>query len=110
MKKLTLLVLVFCLFLSAGCVKMRDYTSTRKGCFAVDIQRGFGQGEDKKDYYMVDDSTALIVRDTVNEVRKKIGLPDEIERMVDGTECWIYKSKRLKLYFNQEYLESWEEI
>lgn len=110
MKRAGLLILGLSCVIFAGCVKMRDYTSARNGWFGLDIQKGFGEGEEKKDYYLLGSGIAIIAGDTKNEITNKIGSPDSIEKMLDGLESWLYKDKNLRVYFDGNYLKTWEEI
>ncbi|MCP4652980.1 MAG: hypothetical protein GY858_06325 [Candidatus Omnitrophica bacterium] len=103
-----IVLLIFSLMIT-GCVEMRDYTGVKHGAFALCKEQGFGEGKDTKDYYVIDDQLALIVRDTKNEVTRKIGSPDTIERTIDGFDCWSYSERKLKLYFEGDHLKLWNE-
>lgn len=100
---LCLLILAFTL----GCVQMRDYTGTRDGSFGLDVNKGFDQGVDKKDYYLISEDVAIIARDTKDEVVFKIGLPTRVETDLDGYECWVYEDKKIDLFFGDNRLSSW---
>lgn len=102
-------IVIFCLLFFCGCVKMRDYTYNKDGYFGLKVKKEIGQGGEVKDYYVTEDGIGLVVLDTKSEVTKKIGLPDNVEKTLEGYDCWIYESKGLKLFFNGDYLASWKE-
>ena len=107
--KTAALIFLVC-FILAGCVQMRDYTGVRDGFFGLDVKKGFGEGAEEKDYYRVSADTAVIVRETKNQVKTKLGLPDSIGRNLEGYECWVYEKHKLKLFFEGDYLKEWEEF
>ncbi len=93
-----------------GCVQMRNHTGVRDGAFYFGMHQGFDQGADKKDYYVVGGSTAIIIGDSKNEVIHKIGLPDQISTTLEGYETWIYQDYGIELIFKGDYLGSWYTI
>ena len=86
---------------------MRDYTGVRDGSFGLDVNKGFDQGVDKKDYYMISENVALIVSDTKNDVIFKIGLPNETKIELDGYENWSYEDRKIDLFFKADRLRGW---
>lgn len=101
---------VFCVFVFLGCVKMRDYTYQEDGYLGIKLKKQIGEGmKEGKDYYVTDDGAALIEMDSKVEVSKKIGMPDQVEQMVDGLERWQYKERKINLFFEDGYLKSWQE-
>jgi len=106
-KKNINLVLVSLFILACGCVQMRDYTGVRDGKFGLDIQKGFGEGTLKKDYYLFKDGTSIILGDTKNEVSAKIGLPDKVDYNLEKEEIWVYEEKGMNLFFKGEKLGGW---
>ncbi|MBU1122577.1 MAG: hypothetical protein ABIH71_03245 [Candidatus Omnitrophota bacterium] len=102
---------VLCFVGSVGCVKMRDYTYRENGSCGLRVKQEMGEGyQEGRDYYSANDGLYFIVRDTKDEIVKKMGLPDKREKTVEGYDCWVYKSRKLMLFFKDDYLESWEEI
>lgn len=95
-------------FIFSSCVQMRDYTGIRNGSFGIDIKKGFGQGKEKKDYYITEDGVSFVVHDKKSEIVSKLGFPDERDVTLEGYECWIYKNRKLKLFFQDNYLKEWE--
>jgi hypothetical protein len=108
-RKNNFLILFFLIFIwgCADMVEMRDYTGVREGAFGLDVKRGFDQGVDKKDYYVIKQGVALIIGDTEKEVIVKIGLPDEISTTLDGHKKWLYKNRKINLFFKNKRLNSW---
>lgn len=105
-----LVFLITCIAVSlifSSCARMRDYTGVRNGSFGLDIQKGFGQGGEKKDYYVTEDGVSFVVRDKKSEIIAKLGFPDSKETTVEGYECWEYKNRKLKLFFQDDYLKDW---
>lgn len=95
----------------SSCAQMRDYVYSDNGVVGVGISQQFGEGREMKDYCIIDEEgLSLILNDTKSEVFKKIGSPDKIERVIDGCECWIYKDKKLKLFFSGDYLKRFTTI
>jgi len=90
-----------------GCVQMRDYTGVRDGSFGLDVNKGFDQGVDKKDYYMISENLALINGDTKDDVIFKIGLPTETRIELDGYENWRYQDRKIDLFFKADRLRGW---
>ena len=110
MKEIKNIVLYPVIFLAVfifGCAEMRDYTSIRGGAFVLDAQRGFDAGVDKKDYLLISGNIALIIGDSEKEVIFKIGLPDIIERGLDGDGIWLYGERKIDLIFRDERLRGW---
>ncbi len=110
MKNLRSFILCFLVLILGsiyGCVQMRDYTGVRDGSFGLDINKGFDQGVDRKDYYMISEDVALIVSDTKNDVIFKIGLPAKTNIELDGYESWSYEDRRIDLFFKGDRLRSW---
>lgn len=94
-----------------GCVKMRDYTYKDDRSFGIRVKQEMGEGyEESRDYYAADDGVYFVVRDTKDEIVKKMGSPDAREKTVEGYDCWVYENRKLMLYFDGDYLERWEEI
>ncbi len=93
-----------------GCVKMRDYVGVRDGAFGVDLQTGLGTGADKKDYYMINEDTAIILGDTKNEIIQKMGLPSEVGTTLEGYETWSYAEEKIELIFKGDRLGGWTSI
>lgn len=108
MKRIVLISFALLSFIS--CAQMRDYVADKDDIAGVGIKTGFDEGVDKKDYYMVDKRTSIILRDTKNEVISKIGMPTKREKTLEGYDCWIYEDKKIKLFFEGEYLNRWEEF
>ena len=106
-KNIILGLFISLLVFAYGCVQMRDYTGIREGAFGLDVNKGFDQGVDKKDYYLINEDVALIVGDSKDEVIFKIGLPDSIKMELDGHESWIYKERKIDLFFSDGRLRSW---
>jgi len=106
-KNFALCFLILILVSIYGCVQMRDYTGVRDGSFGLDINKGFDQGVDKKDYYIISEDVALIIGDTKNDVIFKIGLPTKTAIELDGYEKWIYEDKKIDLFFKADRLRSW---
>jgi len=102
--KITAVVLAIII---CGCVQMRDYTGVREGVFGLDINKGFGEGADKKDYYVFKDGINLISGDSKDEIIAKIGLPDKRDITLDKSEVWTYEERKIQLYFDGERLVSW---
>ena len=100
-----LVLMVFC-----GCVQMRDYTGIKEGAFGLDIRKGFGEGNIKKDYYAIGDRDGLIIGDTAREVTLKIGLPDKVETTQEGYEAWVYEDRKVKFLFEDGKLRDWQNI
>jgi len=92
----------------ASCVEMRDYTGVRDGFFGLDFKKGFGQGEDRKDYYLIQGEIAIVRGDSKNEIITKLGYPKEIVVTLERYECWIYQEKKIKLFFDGDYLNGWQ--
>ncbi|MBP7088962.1 MAG: hypothetical protein KBB01_06690 [Candidatus Omnitrophica bacterium] len=107
MSKITVKFLLLIIFFS-GCVKLRDYTGVKGGAFGLDIERKFGSGTDKKDYYQLENGEVIIIGDTKKEVIMKIGLPAKIEKTLDGYEKWVYESKEIELFFKGKRLYDWD--
>jgi hypothetical protein len=87
---------------------MRDYTYRCNGSFGLRYKKGFGQGVEEKDYYITRDGVSLIYCDTKSEVLKKIGSPDKIDKSISGEEVWDYQDRKLKLFFQEDFLKEWE--
>ena len=100
---------LFLLFLTS-CIQMRDYTGIKEGAFGLDIQKGFGSGTEKKDYYVVKDGEGIIVGDKKREVVNKIGLPDKIESTIEGYENWTYEERKMKFLFKEGRLNGGSQI
>ncbi|UCC95973.1 MAG: hypothetical protein JSW40_04285 [Candidatus Omnitrophota bacterium] len=105
MVKYILFILVI-LSLSA-CVEMRDYVGAREGFFGLDVKTRFGEGAERKDYYVTEDGVGIVQHDSKNEIISKMGSPDSIETTLEGYECWIYEEDRLQLIFKGDYLHDW---
>ena len=106
-KRLGLSLLILVLFSTYGCVQMRDYTSTRDGAFCFDLNKGFDQGVDKKDYSVISEDVALIIGDTKNDIIFKIGLPTKTKIELDGYENWMYEEEKIDLFFRGNRLRDW---
>lgn len=107
--KIVFVLLILALIIPGGCAKMRDYTFNKDGYFGFKLKKRIGEGQDfKKDYYLTAEGISLIVRDTKNEVITKLGLPDEVDRNVEDYDIWLYKERKLKLFFDKGYLNSWD--
>lgn len=104
------LFLVAILILTMGCVQMRDYLGIRDGSFGLDIKKGFDQGGDKKDYYLIREGIGIVKQDTKNEIMNKLTHPDKIGMTYEGYEYWVYQKRGLKLFFYEDRLKGWEEI
>jgi len=102
-------IMVFGL-LGVGCVQMRDYTGVRGGAAGLDVSNRFGEGMEKKDYYVVEAGEGIVIGDTKNEVIAQLGLPDEVKTNLEGYEYWIYQNRGLKLYFSGDRFREWEEF
>jgi hypothetical protein len=102
--------LFFILFLLtiSGCVEMRDWTGKKNGGVVAYSKHEFGAGEKIHDYYRIDENNYVIVNDTKNEIKQKLGLPAKIEPTCDGREAWYYPEKKVKLLFNGDYLAHWQ--
>ncbi|MBU2103025.1 MAG: hypothetical protein ABH865_08495 [Candidatus Omnitrophota bacterium] len=87
---------------------MGDYVGVRHGYVTGGIKQRFGVGADKKNYLVTDGDVVLIVNDTKKAVQAKLGLPDVMSKNIDGYDCWEYRERKLKLYFNEDSLRSWE--
>ena len=98
------------ILLISGCIQMRDYTGVKDGAAGLDVQNRFGEGMEKKDYYVVDDGDGIVVGDNKNEVLAHLGLPDEVKTTVEGYEYWIYQERQLKLFFSGDRFIEWEEF
>jgi len=105
-----ILFLLFGVIILSACVEMRDFTGRKNGGVVAFSRHEFGSGEGRHDYYKIDDNTALIIDDTKNEVRQKIGSPDIVEPTADGCTRWAYKDKGIELFFDGDYLRSWREL
>ena len=104
-------VLSIILLVSAtGCVQMRDYTGVREGAFGLDIKKGIGEGELKKDYYVVKDGVGLFMGDSKGEVINIIGLPNDVDTTFEGYERWIYEERKVKLIFKDDKLYGWQNL
>jgi len=101
---------VICLVVLAGCVQMRDYTGIKEGAFGLDMQKGFGEGGNKKDYLILENGNSLIIGDSKNEVIAKIGIPDQVKTTIEGYESWVYESEKITLLFKGERLNDWHLI
>ncbi|MBD3263523.1 MAG: hypothetical protein GF375_00290 [Candidatus Omnitrophica bacterium] len=102
-------ILVFTLqFL--GCASMRDYVGVKEGAVGLDLKKGFGEGREKKDYYLTSEGEAITVGDTKNEVISFIGLPDAIDTTLEGYESWIYDSRALKILFYNSKVRDWKRL
>ena len=99
-------ILMTCVTLT-GCVQMRDYVGAKEGAFGVDIKKGFGRGEEKKEYIMVEEGCALVVGDTKKEVIQKIGTPESVDTTIEGYECWRYREKGIEIFFKTKKLYGW---
>jgi len=106
-RSLTLYLFILVLFSTYGCVQTKDYTGIRDGSFGFDLNKGFDQGLDKKDYYVISEDIALIIGDTKNDIVFKIGLPAKIEIGLDGYENWMYEEKKIDLFFRGNRLRDW---
>jgi len=107
---ITKILIALFLMLSSGCVQMRDYTGVKEGAFGLDIQKGFGDGNHKKDYYLVKDGQGVVAGDKKNEVVNLMGLPDRIESTLEGYEGWFYENRNIILLFKDNKLDSWRQI
>ncbi|MFH1771242.1 MAG: hypothetical protein ABH872_00295 [Candidatus Omnitrophota bacterium] len=109
MRRLNGIIFIWLAALTAcGCVGMRDYVGASRGYLGLDVKKGFGQGNDVKDYVVTDDGTAVIYHDTKEAVFRKLGPPDEKEMTLDGDERWIYDEKNIELFFSGNYLKRWK--
>jgi hypothetical protein len=101
---------ISCLFLGmilVGCVQMRDYTGVKEGAFGLDIKKGFGEGAEKKDYYIMKNGEVIIIGDTKKEIVTKIGFPKDMEVTLEGDEMWAYNDKAIDLFFKEDRLNGW---
>jgi len=99
-----------CVMLFCGCVEMRDYVGVKEGHLGLDIERGFGEGKSVKDYYALGNGEGLVIRDRKEAVISKIGNPDHRECTLEGLEAWTYKERNLRLLFDGDFLNGWEEL
>jgi len=110
MVKNKVFVLVLFIFIfSSSCIQMRDYVGTREGAVGLDLKKGIGPGEIKKDYYVVSEGTGIVVGDTRDEVITKMGIPDEVESTLEGYESWIYNERKVRLLFDDDRLDDWQQ-
>jgi hypothetical protein len=110
-KRLSVIIVLSILAVSAGCVQMRDYTGERDGHFGLDVSRGFGKGiEPRKDYYVISGGEGIVVGDTKSEITKKIGLPDSVTSTFEGYECWRYHQRSVEFIFSGEELREWKQL
>jgi len=107
-KKIFGLVLFIFIF-SSACIQMRDYVGTKDGAVGLDLKKGFGQGEVKKDYYVVSEGIGIVIGDTRDEVIAKMGIPDKVDSTLEGYESWIYNTRKIKLLFENDRLDDWQE-
>lgn len=107
MRSLKAFSLIIGLVVLVGCVQMRDYTGIREGAFGLDMQKGFGEGGNKKDYYILKNGNSLIIGDSKNEVIAKNGIPDQVKKTIEGYESWLYESEKINLLFKGERLNDW---
>ncbi|UCD15916.1 MAG: hypothetical protein JSV34_02385 [Candidatus Omnitrophota bacterium] len=102
---------IVCLAVLTGCVGLRDYTFRKNGAVGLRLKQEIGEGlKEGKDYYVDRDGVYFVIHDTKDEILKKFGLPDKREKTVEGYDCWVYNSRKLKLFFKEDYLEDWQEI
>jgi len=106
-RSFVLCFLVLTLVSIYGCVQMRDYTGVRDESFVLDVNKGFDQGIEKKDDYMISDDVALISGDTKDDVIFKIGLPTKTKIELDGYENWMYEDEKIDLFFKSDCLRDW---
>jgi len=107
MSRIIVKFLLLMMFLG-GCVKLRDYTGVKGGAFGLDVEKTFGTGITKKDYYQLENGEVIIIGDTKKEVIIKMGLPIEIEKTLDGDEKWVYDDKGIDLFFKGKRLYGWD--
>jgi len=100
---LTLLSVLIFLFLG-GCVSLRGYLSQNRGRVVLRVKKPFGEGYLKKDYYLTQQGTFINLNDNKERVIRALGLPDKVTHSLEGYYIWIYKSERLKVYFQGDYV------
>jgi len=103
-------LIIFLLIFISGCVQARDYVGVREGAFGLNVKKGFGDGANRKDYYLFEEGTYLIAGDSKNEVISRIGLPSKVERTLDSREGWVYEDKKMVLYFKEGHLNEWNSL
>ncbi|MFA5007690.1 MAG: hypothetical protein WC546_00500 [Candidatus Omnitrophota bacterium] len=101
---LTILMLIFCF---CSCAGAGDYVGATHGYLTVGMKRKFGDGGEKKNFYALDNTTVIAPGELKQTVREKIGLPDKIQSNNEGYEVWIYDSRNIKLFFEEEKFREW---
>jgi hypothetical protein len=104
---LSTLFIAGCAQTKAGCAQAKNYVGVSHGHLNVGMKQHFGQGANKKNFYNIDKDTVIAVGDSKESVILSIGYPDKCERSLEGYEVWVYNAKRLKLFFDKEYLKEW---
>jgi len=99
--------LVFSLIFLSGCAHVGDYVGTTHGYLTVGRKLKFGDGGEKKNYYILDDITVIAPGELKQAVREKIGLPDKVESNNEGYEIWVYEDRNIKLFFEKEKFREW---
>lgn len=93
--------------LSYGCAHAGDYVGATHGYVTLGMKQGFGEGGDKKKYYIIDEMTIISPGDPKPSVKDKLGLPDEIKTNIEGYEIWTYKNRNIKFFFEKERFREW---
>lgn len=104
---LSIIFVTGCAQVKAGYSQARDYVGVHHGKVNVGLRQNFGQGLDKKNYYVINKDNIIAVGDSKEEVIKNAGYADKIERSIDGYEVWVYNQKKIKLFFDKEHLKEW---
>jgi hypothetical protein len=93
-----------------GCAQAKDYVGVHHGSLTVGMKQRFGQGGNKKNYYVVDKDSVVAVGDNKEAIARNLGYPDKVERSIDGYEVWVYKERKVKLFLDKEYLKEWRNL
>jgi hypothetical protein len=100
-------LLAVSVFSLVGCIKAKDYAGSQRGFVTLGVKQSFGEGAATKNYYLTPDGIEINVNDTKSNIMAKFGSPDSIEKDIDGYEGWTYKERKLKLFFDKDYLKNW---
>lgn len=101
---------VFLLVGIVGCIQMRDYTGVKNGAFGLNVKKSFGEGKEKKDYYVIKGGEGIVIGDTKKEIIALIGLPDKVSTTLEGYECWVYEERKIELLFHEGRLKDWQQL
>jgi hypothetical protein len=107
---LSTIFMLGCAQAKMGCAQAKDYVGVHHGSLTVGMKQGFGQGGEKKNYYVVDKDSVVAIGDSKEAIIRTLSYPDKIERSIDGYEVWIYNGKKIKLFLDKEYLKGWSSL